>query len=237
VTTYRDDSESLRARVEDLERQLADAHAKIVRLEGGAVTQSVEARPGWFLGVSTTMALERELPFEVTDEGYEAIAELLKQRLPVSLQPMSQVGRTLTFRAGNLELKLSRVGAGRTRLELHADHRHHNVLLGAALAFAALLGVVPVAETVNAAALGGKALLIGFITVLVASWWLLRRLIGRGLVRQRSRLAAVFESVAELAAKHAELPRKGARIDMDDERSAEEETLAEEDHQASMRST
>src|SRR5262245_46091292 len=98
---YRDDEEALRRRVADLEGELSEARATIARLQGESATQAVSSdEPSWFLGAPTRLELERELPFEVTDEGYEAIAELARKRFPASVGGVSQVGRTLIYRQG-----------------------------------------------------------------------------------------------------------------------------------------
>src|SRR5947207_3024047 len=95
--TYRDDREALQARVETLEQELAGAQATIARLEGRGAADVGSESASTFLGTPMGLRLERELPFEVTNQGFEAIAELLRSRRPQFGQG-SQVGRKLTYR-------------------------------------------------------------------------------------------------------------------------------------------
>ena len=82
--TYRDDTESLHAQVEDLERRLAEADQEIARLKGLAPVGAAQAAHGnvdrW-VGEPLTYEDTVELPYRVGERGYEAIAALLTERL------------------------------------------------------------------------------------------------------------------------------------------------------------
>ena len=202
---YRDDNEALRRRVEDLERELSEAQATILRLQGETATHAVASdKPNWFLGAPARLELERELPFEVTDEGYEAIAELARQRLPTTMGGVSQVGRTLTYQQGGvMELKLTRIGPGRTRLSLRGDHRGHGVILGAMIPGASLFALGGVVAILNAVGATPALFVVVLPLVVISCFLLIRALVARSVVGQRAKMAGLFQSVAELAAQHA----------------------------------
>jgi hypothetical protein len=209
---YRDDEEALRRRVADLEGELSEAHATIARLQGESATHAgASDKPNWFLGAPMRLELERELPFEVTDEGYEAIAELARKRFPTSMGGVSQVGRTLTYQQGGVtELKLSRIGPGRTRMSLRSDHRAHGVILGAMAPGASLFALVGVVAVLRAVGATPASLVVALPLVVISCFLLIRALVARSVVTQRAKMAGLFETVAEIAAQHT-VPR--VRID------------------------
>jgi hypothetical protein len=79
---YRNESDALRGRVVELEEELVAARETIDRLEGRGTTGATREQPaGWFTGAPKRLELTRELPFEIGDEGFEAIAALLRTRM------------------------------------------------------------------------------------------------------------------------------------------------------------
>jgi hypothetical protein len=221
---YRDETEGLRQRVEVLEEELGQARATIARLTGESVKVAIDSdKPNWFVGAPVRLELERELPFEVSDEGYEAIAELLRQRYPGAIGGVAQVGRTLTFRAGGvIELKLTRLGKGRMRLGMRGDHRAHGVLLGAFTPGASIVGLGGAVALLKAAGATPASLIVVVPLVVLSCFFAIRALLARSVHKQRSDMAGLFESVAELAANHAVAP--GARIAESDEAAGAQET-------------
>ena len=91
--TYRDETETLRAQVAKLEGELAVANEQVARLRGDApgVAAGVAA-PDRFVGEPLVIEEEHVLPFRLTEQGYEAIAAVLKERLAIEV---SQVGSSL----------------------------------------------------------------------------------------------------------------------------------------------
>src|SRR5690606_19605816 len=93
--SYRDETEALRGRVQHLEDELQSAEEKIARLQGEAApsspgTQIVESR---LIGGPARYEREELLDYEIGEEGYEKIAEVLRTRM--HLTNVSQVGRSL----------------------------------------------------------------------------------------------------------------------------------------------
>ena len=91
---YRDDLEATQARVTALEKELADAHAEIARLEGDEsqalvkvggqalerATPDESRSPGW-LGAPIRLELSRVLEGEVPEAAYSELVEAMRQAL------------------------------------------------------------------------------------------------------------------------------------------------------------
>ncbi|MCZ7677795.1 MAG: hypothetical protein M5U28_03060 [Sandaracinaceae bacterium] len=126
--SYRDESEALRAKVQDLEGRLEDAQAAIARLRGeGAPAPANEGERSRLIGAPRRVVLERELPFEVGTEGYEAVAAVLRTRFGLAA---SQVGRRMT--AGPFTMSYEG-GVTRLRVVLDRQYRGVGLLTGASL--------------------------------------------------------------------------------------------------------
>ncbi len=98
--TYRDETETLRAQVAKLEGELSAAKHEVERLRGAATDDATGvAAPDRWVGEPLVFDEEHVLPFRITEQGYESIAALLKERLAIEV---SQVGSALhgTVRAG-----------------------------------------------------------------------------------------------------------------------------------------
>ena len=133
---YRNEQDGLRAQVTELQEQLAHANLRIERLTGNAplppAGEVIERSR--LLDAPSRVVLERELDFEIGDEGFEAIAALLRPKLGA----VAQVGRTLTANGFSLAC-----ADGATKVRLVGDYRalafgavSGSVLLGAFAAFA-----------------------------------------------------------------------------------------------------
>ena len=227
--TYRDENDGLRRRVEALEADLAGARATIARLQGETSAARAVQKADWFTGAPFRLELDRELPFEVTDQGYEAIAELLRARYPTSMGGVSQVGRTLSYRAGGvLEVQLSRVAPGRTRLLLRGDHRGHAVILGATTPAASLFGLGGAVAILEALKATPVAVILVLPLVVLTCFLAIRALVGRSVLRDRKKMVGILESVAELAAQHAVPQRTRIALTAGSEEPAAAEVEAEQ---------
>ncbi len=210
---YRDERGALEARVQELEDDLAGARATIARLQGeGGAAQVGSEKPSPFLGAPTKLHLERELPFELSDEGYEAIADLLRARLSTPTTGMvGQVGRTLTFQRPGLTLRVAREAEGKTRISLDETQlQGFAALLAGGTVMGAFFGLVPVIALLKALAFTPAALVVALPLLVIACYTPLRAIISRHVWSERRKLAGVVEAVAETAARHARPTR--ARI-------------------------
>ncbi len=229
---YRDETDPLRARVQQLEEELSSARDTIARLQGEtAEAELLIDEPGWFSGVPPQLSLQRELPFEVTDAGYEAIAELLRARLGAAGQ-VSQVGRTLSYQIPGIQLKITRPAKGRTLVRVGADHRGTGALLGLSTVGAVFIGLAPLVAILKGLGFTPVSLVVALPLLLAASFSGLRALLRRQVYKSRAKLAGVLESVAEIAAQHAQRPRarvaaaaEAARRDAEGAPSGEEAEL------------
>jgi hypothetical protein len=197
--TYRDEKESLRARVAELELKLSEREDTIARLTGGAPEHArgdvVTRSP--LLGDAALVRLDRELAYEIDDRGFEAIAGMLRRR---GVSPQ-QVGRTL--HAPGLSLECAN---GRTRIRMSADSRLIPVGAGigalATGAFAALAGFAVAHDVFDPGLAEANFLWIAplSIALFVPVFW---RLASRGAARGERQLRAGFEAIQELAREHA----------------------------------
>jgi hypothetical protein len=212
--TYRNESDGLRARVAQLEEELAEARGTIARLTGAAA--DVTARQGsdrGILGAPLHQEIRRELPFEVTDAGYEAIAAMLQTHLgsPADARfgRIGQVGGTLRYQSGVVEIALSR-GVGMSSLRLSANHKHRSLALGVCSAIGAFFGIVPAGMAARALGMDKANLIWMLPTLLVLSWAALRPIFRKSALSNQRDLHGVFESIAELASQHQ--VKKRARV-------------------------
>ncbi len=229
--TYRDEKEGLRVRVAELQRELDEAKSTVAKLRGDGATSSSGPRGRYsgLLGLDTQFVLDRTLPFEMSTEGYEAVAALMKSRFGVAA---SQVGRQLD--AGGLSISYA---DGRTRVRWAIDRRPLELSL---VSLTGLLGVfgamVPVSIGHDGFHLSDPQLWAVFGVSLIAATCG----IGLGLrswFKKQSRTkareaSAAFERVVEIATEHAvrnpEEDGPRMRVDVaDDGRDAIAETEAE----------
>jgi hypothetical protein len=149
----------------------------------------------------TRFDVQRELPVELTDKGYEAAAEVMQQRLGHFRGQMAQVGRALTYRAGGCEIRMD-VHDGKTRVRATMDHRNTAGLIVATFG-ATILGMLPTAGFLKGVGAHPSSVLIALPIVMVIAFFLMRALIARAMKRQRADVLGVVESIIELGAKHA----------------------------------
>ena len=208
---YRDEREALEAKVQELEEDLGEARQTIARLQGEGPAPVGADAPSAFLGAPPLLHLERELPFEVSDEGYEAIADILRARLSTpAVGTVGQVGRTLTFQRPGLTVRIAREPEGKTRITLDDNHQGFGVLLGVGTMGATFFGLVPVIALLKALAFTPAALIVALPLLILTCYAPLRALVSRLVMRERAKRAAVIEVIAETAARHVRPTR--ARI-------------------------
>ena len=229
--TYRDETDGLRARVAELERELDEANSTVARLRGDDATESSEpsGRYSALLGQHTRYVRDHTLPFEISAEGYEAIAALMKSRFGVR---SSQVGRQLE--AGGLRVTYAE---GKTRVQWVIDRGPLEASLLSLTGLFSLFGsMIPVAIGHDGFHLSDPQLWAVFGVSLIAltcgvglglrSWF-------KALSQTNAKKAsAAFERIVEIANQHAVgVPDKeGPRMRVDvmaDERELTAESEAE----------
>lgn len=213
MTGYRDEKETLRARVGELEGELAEAQDKIARLTGASEDRSLGEmlERSRITGGPRRYAREVELPFVVSDEGYEAIARLVRERLGV--QPL-QVGRSLTA-PGVLEVR--REGE-RTIARITGAWNEAGLAVASGSILATLFGALPaVGILVDAAHVSPMHAAWMIPLAIVGGGAAMRQVVKRRTERELERLRGTFESVLELAHAHAieHAPSVRARVEVD----------------------
>lgn len=225
---YRDEKESMKMRIATLEGELSVAQESIARLKG-QVDEHGSSEMADML-TKETLNVSRELDVVLSDAGVEAIAQMLRQRLPKS--QLSEVGRTLTCQWGTAELRVVR-HAERTELRLSAkDPRHWATNALGGFGFAVLGGPLIVGPLV---ALAGPWMAVAAVPlVLIGGYLLMDKLTKSTLRNTRTTLRGALESAIELAREHQ--VQAPVRIDIaamaDSEAEAEAQAEAEIDAMA-----
>lgn len=218
--TYRDDKESMGQRIEQLEGELATAHHRIARLEGRDGDHLSDAMADF--DSKEELHVSRVLDVAITESGVEAIADMLRQRLPNAV--VTGVGRSLNCRWGTSELRVIRHD-DRTEIQLRANDPRQKLLFAlGAVGFAALAGPLlagPLAVAVPWSAVATVPL------VILGGYMLMGWLVARTIRIARTTLRGAFESAVALAEAHA--AKKPARIDIGADESAEQARQAEEE--------
>lgn len=222
--SYRDESEALRAKVQDLEGRLDDAEETIARLRGEtAAAPAGEGEHSRLIGAQKRVVLERELPFEVSAEGYEAVAAVLRSRLAVTA---SQVGRRMT--AGPFTMSYEG-GVTRLRVVLDRQHRAAGLLAGASLlgGFGTLVSLGVIHDVLH----GSPAHGLWILPIAVAACALpLRGLIRRSLFSEETRWRGAFEAMIDAATAHAvRAPSAQVRVEAVEDEPVEHEVEREVD--------
>ncbi|MCB9657884.1 MAG: hypothetical protein H6726_09580 [Sandaracinaceae bacterium] len=209
--TYRDDTESLHAQVEDLERRLAEADQEIARLKGLAPVGAAQAAHGnvdrW-VGEPLTYEDTVELPYRVGERGYEAIAALLTERLGTSI---AQVGSTL--RGGAFSLTTE---GESTRITLRTDLRPLRASVLAGGSMAALFGGLPLVgvlmDVTHSAAMVGLHSLWALPALAIAGGAATRRVAARRAREGRAKHQGTLAAVVALAEQHRGSGGTAARV-------------------------
>ena len=198
---YRDETDQLRAKVERLESELADARARVDRLSGLAPASEdagLTTTPSTLLGGPKHVRTVRELDYAITDEGFEAIARLYRERRPGVT--VSQVGAHLS--APGLDVRRR---DGRTEIALSTSLAH---LLAIPFSAGGVLGPLSALFTFGVAHDAffrgmSEAHALWMLPVGVSVFFLLglrsARARAKALVPEHHALA---EAVAEIASRH-----------------------------------
>lgn len=212
MSGYREDEDALRSKVSELEGELASAKAEIGRLRGettpAAATPVAESR---ILGTPKHHAREATLPFTLTDDGYAAVARILRSRLGLS---SAQVGGDLTAPGFTL---LREAGSTRIRITTDFSARAAGVVATAGLSL--VLPGLPILGVLADVATHGGPHWLPFH----ALWILPSVALGVGaLVRSRTRtvigadiakIDGAFEAILDAAKEHAKAaPAVRARV-------------------------
>ncbi len=195
-------------RVKKLEGELDGARETIARLKGErAEVDRKEEKVGWFSGVARHQQFEHELSHELTEDGYEAIADLLRNRLGDG-GLMTKVGRNMTYRSpdGGRTVMVERGEGGRTRLRMSADFLATTVLMFMGIFGVAGVAMMLVAPALQALGFSPLSLLVAVPVVVIACWAALRPLVSKRVLKSRMTGAGVFESLVEVAEQHKKQP-------------------------------
>ena len=223
--SYRSEEEALRGRVAELEGELESAEATIARLRGdGAAEVAAPDEVDRFTGIRTNLFIERELPFAMTDAGLVAISDLLEKRFPGGTT--TQIGTTFTHRKASYELRIEALEGGGSRLRVKGDYRPARTQLGLGTPGLAFLGAVITAGMFAALRTGPAGIAVGVVLGALGGFWFLRNLLQRAMAKDRQRITAAFESVAELARLHRDKDERRIETHADVDAEAEQEAAA-----------
>ena len=220
---YRNEQDGLRAQVTELQDQLAHANLRIERLTGNAPLQPAGEviERSRLLDAPSRVVLERDLDFEIGEEGFEAIAALLRPKLGA----VAQVGRTLTANGFSLAC-----ADGATQVRMVGDYRNiargavsASVLLGA---FAAFVTFAIAHDFVNRNLAEGNVLWMAplFIAALFA---VVRPFSKRSADTKAKQQRATLEVVVEVARRFAKKRPAAGKARVEVSASVSEEAAAE----------
>jgi hypothetical protein len=239
---YRDETERLRARVEELEEELATAHERIAELEEEPeATERKRSFGEELAGGPLKIIEERTLDGELPIDAQEDIVEALRKRFN-TLGQASSVGRTLTWMGASAQnqrqLEVS-VSARKGRTTIRVMERLGNLAGG-------LFGGI-----VGGLGGGGLGLWVPLLMVLKSSAWLpflilswitivyliVRYAFARVAAKRQAEVATAATEIARLARegidRQAKRKRKRKRVRVKDQaRDEEREGEAEEAEEA-----
>ncbi len=219
---YRDETETLRARVSELESELTEAKDTIDRLTGAAPTEPAapgtdEVIPSRVLDGPGRITLSRELDLEVDDEGLEAIAAHLTARYGVQVR---QIGRSLQAPGFSVTQR-----DGKTRITTTNDYGGLSV---AAITVSGLIGgfltlvTFALAHDLFARGLAEWHLLWGAPLMMALVFVFGRQLASKGARSEATKRRATFEAIVELAKKHGRKATPKARVEVEAETEGDE---------------
>jgi hypothetical protein len=225
---YREETEGLRARVSELEQELAEAQAKISALEGRRTAARGIGQT--LLGGPLALAHEIEIDGELPVSAHEEIVDVLRERFG-ALGQITTVGRTLAWTSaapGSTRFAEVTISVRGAKTRIRASERLGNLaggLYGGIVGGAGGGGmglIVPLALT------AGIAALIPLITVAWLSlvYAVVRIAYGRVAARRDAELASAVDSIAAVARTHTADARTRHRI-ADDDSSVEDEHAEE----------
>lgn len=220
--SYRDESEALRARIEVLESELADAKERIRELSGEGAKAPSGKNAIW-LAAPLQLLLERELDVEPTPEVIDRLTALFRADLPAGTT--TNGSGTFAFRHGTLQASLAPIGGGRSRLRLFVDHTALGMVPPSLALMSVLLAVAPVGATAGP---------IAVLAMVPIAWTLLflllRKLWGARVHGYRERFTKLFARAALIASERSPRARVAtpAVAEPDEELHEEEEAAVRE---------
>ncbi len=199
MADYRDETETLRARVTELEGKLAVAEEEAARLRGErASAAAASPERDVLIGEPLHFVTEIDVDHELDEAGYEAIASLLRERRNASA---SQVGRSLHAPG----FSLSSAG-GKTHMRLETDLRSTRGAMIAAPALAGLFGGLPATGVVLDLATHGVVspwhLAWAIPTILAGGVLGMRALLARGARNGRAAHEGIAHALRKIADEH-----------------------------------
>lgn len=205
MTAYRDDAEALRARVAQLEDELASARAKVARLEG-RVPRSTARRDPLF-GAPLHQLDEASVDGPLDRAALEALARVLRARTghPVSVDAAGLKARARGLAALDGPKSATADASGRLRLETDVSRLPVVLALGPALGLLASMPLVlwqffSFHDFEEGLGLGLTLALSGAMAVLTAlGTWLVAR--GRAQAMQQAH-DGLWATLLEVAQQH-----------------------------------
>ena len=225
---YRDENQSLQARVAELEGELAAANARIERLTGNQ-TKPAKTSYSRFLGVDSEIHHSRDFSGELDDKAFERLAQAWRRVFPAGAK-VSQVGRTLTLQSGDATATV-RVDDGTTSLRMNASYNALSVILGVTTPGLALFALGGLAEIAQRLALSKANIVWMMPLAILASYFVLRTAFGRLARSHAKRHAAAFEAVVDVSQRELDRLRQ-VRIDAELEAEGEAQADAEAEVEA-----
>ena len=234
MADYRDETETLRARVTELEGKLAVAEEEAARLRGErASAAAASPTRDVLIGEPLHFVTEIDVDHELDEAGYEAIASLLRERRNASA---SQVGRSLHAPG----FSLSTTG-GKTHMRLETDLRSTRGAVIAAPALAGLFGGLPatgvVLDLATHGALSPWHLAWAIPTILAGGVLGMRALLARGARKGRAAHEGIAHALREIAEKHRVRADHGARVRVEavhEDESKQDESIGDETSEESQ---
>jgi Flp pilus assembly protein TadB len=197
---YRDEDDTLRARVAGLEGQLEAANQRLGRLTGEGVAPAATTYSR-FLGANTLIEHERAFDFELSNDGLEALADLWRSRFKQGAR-VSQVGRTLTLSSSHVNATAV-VKDGKTVLKATDNLRINSVLLGfasfgsAATVFSGLIQFAKAYLSTYAHLLW----MVPLSSLVAYGFW--RAVMRRSAIETAKKFAGKFEAMVEVVEREA----------------------------------
>ena len=193
--TYRDEPRALRAKVAQLEAELAASKDELRRYREGQLP--VAAKVHWLWGGPTVLTLEREVVGEIDEHGFAQLIGVLRVSLG-ELGRSDQSAHELTWSSTDRGTRLvdatCKVSSGCTQIRLHQQLRPvaHAVFKGVVgfVGIGGLLAVVPMALRLGVV-LSPFVLLSWMAAVTLLARWLYGRVSRRHTVQLRVLLDAM----------------------------------------------
>jgi hypothetical protein len=220
--SYRGESDALRARVEVLETQLAEANATIRELRG-------ERRPpaplppqknSLWLGAPSMFVAQRDFDVAPTRDLTERMALVFQREFPNGHALVTE--HALMFRFGSLEAQLVGLPEGGSRLHMKVDHSGWGAF---APIFAAMIALMALPF---AAGESSFVTLIGVMLLLAAATFFgIRQYMTSRVRHYRVECERIFESVAGVAPPKVRVApyEESVMEEVDEEETAEERRL------------